>query len=101
MENIYIEGSHTNFFVPTVEFNAETGVCVLSGESFLEDTNSFYEPLIKWLEIYCAEVKKPITLSINLSYFDTSSSKSILNLLNRESTNTTLSTQTLKLAWGI
>ena len=33
------------------------------------------------MEIYCTEVKKTITLTINLSYFDTSSSKSILNLL--------------------
>ena len=32
--------------------------------------------------MYCEEVKKPITLSINLSYFDTSSSKCILNLLS-------------------
>ncbi len=68
MENIYIEGSHTNFFVPKVDFNAETGVCTLSGESFLEDTIEFYDPLIQWLEEYTSEVKKPLTFEIKLTY---------------------------------
>ncbi len=82
MENIYIEGSHTNFFVPTVDFNAETGVCILSGESFLEDTIEFYDPLVQWLEEYTSEIKKPLTFEIKLTYFNTSTSRSILDLLN-------------------
>jgi len=82
MENIYIEGSHTNFFVPTVDFNAETGICTLSGESFLEDTIEFYDPLVQWLEEYTSEVKKNMTFEIKLTYFNTSTSRSILDLLN-------------------
>jgi len=82
MENINIEGSHTNFFVPTVDFNAETGACTLSGESFLEDTIEFYDPLVQWLEEYTSEIKKSLTFEIKLTYFNTSTSRSILDLLN-------------------
>ncbi len=82
MENIHIEGSHTNFFIPTVDFNAETGVCTLSGESFLEDTLEFYDPLVQWLEEFITEVKKPLIFNIKLTYFNTSTSRSILDLLN-------------------
>lgn len=82
MENIYIEGSHTNFFVPTVDFNTETGKCTLSGESFLEDTIEFYDPLVQWLEGFTTEIKKPVVFEIKLTYFNTSTSRSILDLLN-------------------
>lgn len=82
MESIYIEGSHTNFFVPTVDFNAEKGLCTISGESFLEDTIEFYDPLVQWLEEFTTQVKNPVTFEIKLTYFNTSTSRSILDILN-------------------
>jgi len=82
MENLEIEGSHKNFFIPTVNFNAKTGICQISGESFLEDTVEFYRPLIDWIEDYINNVKGPIALIIKLTYFNTSTSRSILDILN-------------------
>ena len=82
MENLEIEGSHKNFFIPTVNFNAKTGICEISGESFLEDTVEFYRPLIDWIEEYINAVKGPIALIIKLTYFNTSTSRSILDILN-------------------
>ena len=82
MENIHITGSHDVFFVPTVNFDATTGVCEISGESYLEETIEFYSPLLDWLEDYIAEVDKPITFNIKLTYFNTSSSRCILDILN-------------------
>ncbi len=82
MENIHIGGSHDVFFVPSVDFNAETGVCEISGESYLEETVDFYAPLIQWLEDYMDNVKKPIIFNFKLTYFNTSSSRSILDILN-------------------
>jgi hypothetical protein len=82
MENLEIEGSHKNFFIPTVNFNAKTGICQISGESFLEDTVEFYKPLIDWIEVYIRSVKGPIALIIKLTYFNTSTSRSILDILN-------------------
>ncbi len=82
MENLKIEGSHKNFFIPTVDFNASTGICQIFGESFLEDTMEFYNPILEWLENYIDSVKGPIALIIKLTYFNTSTSRSILDILN-------------------
>ena len=82
MEDLIIEGAHDNFFTPSVNFNFKSGICELSGESFLEDTVEFYKPLIEWLEHYTTEVKKPLAFIIKLTYFNTSTSRCILDLLN-------------------
>jgi hypothetical protein len=82
MENIYISGSHGANFIPSVNFNAETGVCELVGESYLEDTIEFYAPLFKWLKQFVSEVKKPIQFNFKLRYFNTASSKCIIDILH-------------------
>ncbi|OQX98785.1 MAG: hypothetical protein B6I20_10645 [Bacteroidetes bacterium 4572_117] len=82
MENIQIAGKHGVNFIPTVNFNADTGICEIEGESYLEDTIEFYSPLFKWLKEYCVEINKPITFNFRLRYFNTSSSKCIIDILN-------------------
>lgn len=82
MKDLIIEGSHKDFFIPSVNFNASTGICEISGESFLEDTVEFYKPILKWLEEYIESGNKPIAFIIKLSYFNTSTSRSLLDILN-------------------
>ncbi len=82
MENIHIDGYHGQHFIPTVDFNKETGICSIAGESYLEDSIEFYAPLFKWLKKYAKEIQKPITFNFNLSYFNTSSSKCIIDILH-------------------
>ena len=82
LEDIVIEGSHKNFFTPSVNFNAKTGICELSGESFLADTDEFYKPLVDWLVEDTTRMKRPIAFIIKLTYFNTSTSRCILDLLN-------------------
>ncbi len=82
LENLEIEGEKGTFFTPSVKFNAETGVCSLEGESYLEDTWEFYDKLLVWLQKY-AETGKPLTFDFKLTYFNTSSSKGILDLLKQ------------------
>jgi hypothetical protein len=81
MENKVIKGSRGVYFIPTVNFDAEIGVCELAGESFLEDTVEFYGPLIQWIKDFL-KLNKPITFNFKLTYFNTSSSRSILDILN-------------------
>lgn len=81
LKNIEIDESRSSYFIPRVSFNAETGVCEISGESYLEDTNMFYQPLLEWLETYTKEEKKSVQFSIRLKYYNTSSSKYLLELL--------------------
>jgi hypothetical protein len=81
MENLTIKGEKNTFFIPNVEFSADSGVCALHGESYLEDTFSFYQRLENWLNEFTSSIKKPIIFNIGLSYFNTASSRSILDLL--------------------
>lgn len=81
MENLVIRGSHGDFFIPDIELNATTGILTIAGESYLEDTAKFYAPIITWIRNYIKEVKGPIFLKIKLTYFNTSSSRSILDIL--------------------
>lgn len=80
MENLAVQGSTGEYFIPTVNFDAVTGKCLISGESYLEDSVAFYEPLIKWLEQYMSEVGGVIEFEFKLTYFNTSSSKRILDV---------------------
>ncbi len=82
MEDIYIKELNDGFYRPYVNFNSKQGICELEGESFLENAVEFYYPLIQWIEKYRNNVKNPLTFKIKLRYFNTSSSKSILELLN-------------------
>lgn len=81
MEDLEIKGESGVFYIPTVHLNASTGECEISGESYLEDTDEFYNTIIKWIEQYVQEVKNAITFNFRLTYFNTSSSRGILDVL--------------------
>ncbi|TAD98927.1 MAG: DUF1987 domain-containing protein [Bacteroidetes bacterium] len=80
LENLDIEGKSSTFFVPAVHFDAQTGICRLEGESYLENTWEFYDQLTNWLKTYI-ELRKPINFNFKLTYFNTSSSKGLLDIL--------------------
>ncbi len=80
MENIFIEGSEV-YFTPEVKFDFASGLCEIAGESYLEETYAFYDPLYKWLKEYMSLTKKPLKFNIKLRYMNTSSSKCILVML--------------------
>jgi len=80
LESLNIEGKSGTFFVPSVSFDVNTGDCRLEGESYLENTWEFYDKLTNWLKQY-TETSKAITFSFKLTYFNTSSSKGILDIL--------------------
>lgn len=81
MENLFIQGDSEEFDVPNVSFDAETGICEISGESYLDNTAEFYNRLLGWLDQYIKEVGKPIEFRFKLTYFNTSSSKRILYIM--------------------
>ncbi|MCK5537416.1 MAG: DUF1987 domain-containing protein [Bacteroidales bacterium] len=81
MKDINIEGSNDVYFVPTVKFETESGDCLLEGESFLAETVKFYTPLIEWLETFTVQKEKKLDFTFKLTYFNTSSSKCILDIL--------------------
>jgi hypothetical protein len=81
MENLYINENPDLVYFPIVNFNYTTGICEITGESYMEETYKFYQPILNWLENYLLE-KKSIEFNFKLSYFNTSSSRSILEIFS-------------------
>lgn len=80
MENLHLEGSAKT---PSVDFNCETGVVELKGRSIPENSIEFYQPLNEWIDAYGKTPKAETTVDIKLEYFNTSSSKCILDLFKK------------------
>ncbi len=81
MENITLSSSPTTPYFPEVNFNVDSGVCEISGESYMEETYKFYLPLINWIKDYIQHIKRPIELNVKLIYLNTSSTKCVLDIL--------------------
>ena len=77
MENFVLEGTPKS---PRIDFNAQSGVLVISGRSIPENAREFYRPLIEWLERYTGQSKQKTEFDICLEYFNTSSSKALFDL---------------------
>lgn len=67
---------------PSINFNVETGICIIEGESYMEDSIEFYEPVFDWFtDFFEIETDKTLTFVLKLTYYNTSSSKIIFDLL--------------------
>ena len=82
MENLVIKEVQDSPYYPSINFNAESGICEIAGESYMEETFKFYSPLLDWITKYANEVKRPLTLNFKLTYFNTNSSRLILDMLD-------------------
>ncbi len=80
MEKISITGSPKT---PFVNFNANEGLVEIKGRSIPENSIEFYKPLVDWLDLYIKSPKKMTNVNIQLEYFNTSSSKCILDVFKR------------------
>jgi len=80
METINIESTPKT---PAVSFDAERGVLEIKGRSIPENSIEFYKPLVDWLEIYAKSPVKRTQVNIQLEYFNTSSSKCILDVFKK------------------
>jgi len=69
MNDIYINASSKT---PKVNFK-HTGVIELKGNSFLENTREFYEPLIEWLQSYIIDSAEKTVVNFDFEYYNTSS----------------------------
>ncbi len=66
---------------PSVIFDTDNSKFEISGKSLPEDVVSFYQPLLDWLEEYKTTPIDKTVFEIKLVYFNTASSKMILDLL--------------------
>ena len=82
MENIVIKEVQDAPYYPVVNFDAGKGICEISGESYMEETFKFYSPLLEWIKNYLTDRSKSLTLNIKLTYFNTNSSRLIMDMLD-------------------
>jgi len=68
---------------PKVYLNAQTGVCVLSGRSFMITPYSFYKEILDWQEAFIKMPKRRIYWCLNLSFVSIGSKKMLLHLLKQ------------------
>ena len=80
METIVREGTPKT---PYVRFDGEKGIIEIKGRSIPENSIEFYKPLIDWLEEYDGIGKDETAVNVQLEYFNTSSSKCILDIFKK------------------
>jgi hypothetical protein len=80
MKDFQIKGTINS---PTFDFNFEKGELEIKGRSYPENAFDIYEPALLWLEEYAKNSKPLTTLNFSLEYFNTSSSKIILEIMRK------------------
>jgi len=80
METITIPGTPKT---PTVDMNVESGIIEIKGRSIPENSIDFYRPVVEWLDKYAESPAPETKVNIQLEYFNTSSSKCILDVFKK------------------
>ncbi len=80
MEPLILEGTSKT---PSVRFDEDQGRLELKGRSIPENSIDFYKPLIAWADKYARSPRPSTVVHMQLEYFNTSSSKCILDLFKK------------------
>lgn len=79
-DKVSIEGTPKT---PTITFDLQKGFLEVKGRSIPENSIEFYKPLTDWLEKYASKPQGATNVNIQLEYFNTSSSKCILDVFKK------------------
>jgi hypothetical protein len=98
MEPLAIPASRVT---PAVTFQPETRVLEFTGQSYPENAFEFYNPILEWAQKYLKESPQdPLAIALKLDYFNTSSSKCLLDLLELlEAEHQANAGRTLEIQW--
>ncbi|MCS6967844.1 MAG: DUF1987 domain-containing protein [Cytophagales bacterium] len=80
MENFFLEETSKT---PKMSFDARTGRFLMAGRSIPENAIEFYKPLFEWLDEYIKNPSPKTIFEIKLEYFNTSSSKCLVEIFRR------------------
>ncbi len=68
---------------PHLLLDFQSGILEIKGRSIPENSIEFYKPLVDALDKYSTSIKPTTTVNIQLEYFNTSSSKCILDIFKK------------------
>ena len=80
MQNLNYEATHST---PGIKLEAGEGVLEMYGRSIPDNAHNVFRPVLDWLENYMVEPKQETTLNFKIEFFNTSSSKFILQILKK------------------
>jgi len=78
MEKLALEGTEDT---PAIMLDSENNIFEFSGRSLPEDAAEFYEPILDWIEEYSKNPNPKSNFVFKMDYFNTASSKLILDVL--------------------
>ncbi len=79
MQNLIIEQTK---FTPEINLLLDDRLISFKGKSYPENTFDFYMPVIKWLKKYFETTKDLTTISFEITYFNSSSSKLFFDIFD-------------------
>ena len=79
MESLHLIGTEDT---PTIIFDKTSKRFEISGRSLPENSTDFYKPIILWIKEYGMSPNPTTELHFKLDYFNTGSSKLILDILS-------------------
>ena len=79
MEIINLEGTEDT---PKIILDKKNGIFEISGRSLPEDSAEFYQPILEWIAAYGEDSNGETSFTFKLEYFNTASSKLILDVLS-------------------
>ena len=65
---------------PKVWYSSDEATLRIEGRSFPENARDFYGPIIQWIESNTSNLGSLFTVSINLEYYNTASSKFLMEI---------------------
>jgi hypothetical protein len=68
---------------PSIKLEFAGGRLAISGKSIPENSTEFYKPFFDWLDAYERSPAPVTEMEVNLEYFNTSSSKCLLDIFRR------------------
>lgn len=80
MKKLLIESTKCT---PEIAFDPDEGKLKIYGSSYPENAYEFYKPVLDWIYQFVEQQSKQIEFDINVQYFDTTSSKCFLEILER------------------
>lgn len=66
---------------PHIKLNSETGVCIISGSSYMQNPIEFFTPVIDWFNEYITENRGKLLVFYDLKSLNTGTSRIIYKIL--------------------
>jgi hypothetical protein len=80
MDKLFIKATKSS---PEIYFDNTKNFLSIKGESYPENTASFYMPVLSWVEEYLQNLEdQDVTVGMDIPYFNSSSSKILLDFLD-------------------